>query len=465
MSQWYLCFLLFAVSGCAVLQPQPTKKNIQSRASVPQLTQTHEELTSLPNPRGVLRAAVYSFRDYTGQYKPQPSNGLSTAVTQGADSILLNVLLDSKWFAPVERANLQNLLTERKILQSSLVDEDDNVPELQSVAPAEVILEGSIVSYDSNTQTGGSGLRILGLGASTSYREDRVTISIRLIDIDNGLILHNVVSTKRVFSRKLDTGIFSYVDADQILEAEAGYSVNEPSHIAVTEAIESAIINLIAEGVISGTLQLADAEDVQSEVFDRFLTDNQRDSFLTEKRLAAKRQLEQKKHADAVGRRMRDGLAGLHRYRLTVERQREQQAKFARNRSRGKSQLHTAKRAPTDDSQIRTVAAVAKSTTTQKSTSGNTRPSAPRVKLPSTEQLITNQSQAILRAQAETQVRATRQAHQAALYAQQLILKQEAQLRENRQSNNNAATQSNVSSSKRNQPLGPVKPISTNEES
>ena len=98
LSQWYLCFLLFAVSGCAVLQPQPTKKNIQSRASVPQLTQTHEELTSLPNPRGVLRAAVYSFRDYTGQYKPQPSNGLSTAVTQGADSILLNVLLDSKWF-------------------------------------------------------------------------------------------------------------------------------------------------------------------------------------------------------------------------------------------------------------------------------------------------------------------------------------------------------------------------------
>jgi len=352
---------------------------------------------------------------------------LSTAVTQGADSILLKVLLDSKWFAPVERASLQNLLTERKILQSSIIDKDEKATPLPSVAPAVVIIEGNIVSYDSNTQTGGTGLQILGVGASTSYREDRVTISMRLVDIDNGLILHNVVSTKRVLSRKLDTGIFSYVDADKILEAEAGYTFNEPSHIAVTEAIESALINLIAEGVISGSLQLADAEDVQSEVFDRFLTQNERQEFLNERRLAKARQTEQKKYAQTIRKRMRDGLVSLNEYKLSVEKQRSRRIKPTPKFKTTVASIQTVKEQASQATQPDKVAVV----TSARSNASPVKANNP-VAVPSPEKLIADQSRAILRAQAETQVKATQQAHQAALYAQQLILRHDAELRAKR---------------------------------
>ena len=317
--RFFTCVSLISLSGCASLKPQPGNDGLHSRATVPEITQTRIDLESLPRPRGILRAAVYSFRDYSGQYKPQPSNGLSTAVTQGADAILINALLDSKWFAPVERASLQSLLTERKILKSSLLDKEDSEAKLPSVAPAEVIIEGSIVSYDSNTQTGGAGLRLLGLGGSSSYREDRVTINIRMIDIDDGLILHNVMSTKRLFSRKLDSGIFSYIDADQILDTEAGFSYNEPSHIAVTEAVESALINLIADGVVAGTLQLENANDVESTAFDRFLSDNQRQNFVENKRLAAARKLEKEKFVSSVNIRMRDGITRLNKHTSSLQ--------------------------------------------------------------------------------------------------------------------------------------------------
>lgn len=298
-------------SGCASFAPQGNSDLVRSRATVPYTTVTHGELVTLPQPRGIIRAAVYSFRDQTGQYKPNPSNNLSTAVTQGADSILVKALIDSKWFAPVERANLQNLLTERKIQQSSSLGSENTNKALTPVVPAQVIFEGSIVSYDSNIHTGGSGVRLLGIGTSQSYREDRVSLNLRLIDIDNGLILHSVMSTKSILSRKLDNGVFSYIDADKILELEAGFTFNEPSHIAVTEAIESALINLIAEGVVAGSMQLANPEDVKSPAFERFVTAESSNVFINSRRAEIQAIKERTRTAEYQNKKLRLEKTGL----------------------------------------------------------------------------------------------------------------------------------------------------------
>ena len=75
-------------------------------------------MLNLPEPKGKVAVAVYGFRDQTGQYKPSPDSSFSTAVTQGASSILVRALKLSGWFTPVERENLQNLLTERKIVRA-----------------------------------------------------------------------------------------------------------------------------------------------------------------------------------------------------------------------------------------------------------------------------------------------------------------------------------------------------------
>ena len=44
-----------------------------------------------------------------------------------------------------------------------------------------MILEGGIIGYDSNIETGGRGARTLGIGGQTQYRRDVVIVSLRAV--------------------------------------------------------------------------------------------------------------------------------------------------------------------------------------------------------------------------------------------------------------------------------------------
>ena len=103
--------LAVTISGCSTLShliPPDQELAVKVTAS-----ESFKELKMLPKPKGKIPVAVYSFRDQTGQYKPQANvSSFSTAVTQGATSILMQALSDSDWFIPVEREGLQNILTE-----------------------------------------------------------------------------------------------------------------------------------------------------------------------------------------------------------------------------------------------------------------------------------------------------------------------------------------------------------------
>ena len=204
---------------------------------------------------------VYKFRDQTGQYK-QVESGMSysTAVTQGATTILIKALEDSKWFTPIERENISNLLNERQIIRSTRQEESKKQgnKEVRPLAPllfAGIILEGGIVSYDSNIITGGAGARYFGAGASTQYRQDRITVYLRAVSTSSGRILKTVYISKTILSQAIDINLFRYVKLKRLLEIETGISQNEPGQLAVKEAIEKAVESLIIEGVISGVWQ------------------------------------------------------------------------------------------------------------------------------------------------------------------------------------------------------------------
>lgn len=256
------CWLLVLLcSSCAPFLHQPLSTRDARLGTETASIKLFEEL---PPPKEPIVASVYKFRDQTGQYKPSETGAnWSTAVTQGATSILLRALEESLWFTPLERENLGNLLNERKIIRSSRAEylKDQNQ---QNLLPpllfAGVILEGGIISYDANVVTGGAGLRYFGAGASTQYREDRVTVYLRAISTSNGRILKTVYTTKTILSQVVDVGVFRYVKFKRLLEAEAGYTYNEPTEIAVKDAIEKAVYSLIVEGIVEG-LWLADVED------------------------------------------------------------------------------------------------------------------------------------------------------------------------------------------------------------
>ncbi|MAT38316.1 MAG: hypothetical protein CL946_01790, partial [Ectothiorhodospiraceae bacterium] len=241
-------FLVIAIAGCgSYMTPLRTQ-----RATVGAQTQITHELTLLPEPSDKIVAAVYKFRDQTGQYKAmEAGSSFSTAVTQGATSILLKALEESGWFTPIEREGLSNLLNERKIIRSSranLAPDEGDVPQLPPLLFAGVILEGGIISYDTNILTGGAGLQYFGAGASGKYRQDRVTVYLRAIATKSGRVLKTVYTSKTILSQMVDVGVFRFVKFQRLLEAETGYSFNEPPEMCVREAIEKAVLALVVEG-------------------------------------------------------------------------------------------------------------------------------------------------------------------------------------------------------------------------
>lgn len=224
----------------------------QQKATTLEPTELFVDLKNLPKPMGSIPVSVYSFRDQTGQYKPQSNvSSFSTAVTQGANSILIQALYESDWFTPIEREGLQNILTERKIIRASQAD-NPNPSELPPLTTAKIILEGGIISYDTNVKTGGLGMEYFGIGASELYREDAISIYLRAVDVRTGQVLLSVASSKKVLSQEMRAGFFRYVSYKRLAEAEAGFSDNEPMSICVTQAIEKALTDLITKGIDKG---------------------------------------------------------------------------------------------------------------------------------------------------------------------------------------------------------------------
>ena len=236
-------------------------------------TPLKRELLELPEPKEKIAIAVYKFRDQTGQYKASETGAnWSTAVTQGATNILIRALEESGWFIPIERENIANLLNERKIIRSSREQYEGNTNILlPPLLFAGVLIEGGIVSYETNVFTGGAGVRYFGTDASAQYREDRVSIYLRAVSTSNGKILKTVYTTKSILSQEVTMGVFRYVKFKRLLEAETGYTYNEPTEMAVTEAIEKGIHSLIIEGMLDNLWMPKDSAELDSPILKNYL--------------------------------------------------------------------------------------------------------------------------------------------------------------------------------------------------
>ncbi len=239
------------LSGCGAYFNQPTGPQ---DARIAENTKHTERLLKLPLPDKPIVVGVYNFKDQTGQYKNiETGSTFSTAVTQGATTILVKALEDSKWFTPIERENFANLLNERNIIRTTrqeyLKNDDERNQRLSPLLFAGILLEGGIISYDTNILTGGVGARYFGTGGSAQYRQDRITIYLRAVSTSTGEILKTVNVSKTILSQAVDVGIFRYVNFQRLLEAETGFTKNEPTQLAVQAAIEKAVELLILEGI------------------------------------------------------------------------------------------------------------------------------------------------------------------------------------------------------------------------
>ena len=228
----------------------------------------YKDLTTIKAPKGdPIIIAVYDFVDMTGQKKPGGNfASMSTAVTQGSYQLLIKALSDAgegKWFRVVERTSLPSLLQERKLIRSTRQQVDGEQAEsLPPLLFAGAYITGGVVGYDSDIKSGGIGARILGIQANRQYRQDIVTIILRLVNVQTGEVVITTTIEKTIVSTSVGSDIFKYFDTDTMLvEVEAGYARNEPVTFALRKAIEKGVVDLIHEG-ITKDLWAFDVEEV-----------------------------------------------------------------------------------------------------------------------------------------------------------------------------------------------------------
>ena len=241
--------LTFLLVGCA----GSNKVNFDIRTQ----KVAYKDLTEIKEPSGdPIIIAVYDFVDMTGQKKPGVNfASMSTAVTQGSYQLLIKALQDAgdgKWFRVVERTSLPSLLQERKLIRSTRQQVNGEGAEpLPPLLLAGAYITGGIVGYDSDIKSGGLGARVLGIQANKQYRQDIVTVILRLVNVQTGEVVIVTTIEKTIVSTAFGSDVFKYFDTDTMLvEIEAGYARNEPVTFAIRKAIEKGVVELIHKGII-----------------------------------------------------------------------------------------------------------------------------------------------------------------------------------------------------------------------
>lgn len=268
MQHLLLLLTVMLLSGCLTAPPkEAANPTLMPRA------QSYRDLVKLPAPKGKLYVSVYNIQDETGQFKPYPASNFSTAVPQSATSMLVTALKDSKWFIPLERQGLQNLLNERKIIRAAqengTVAPNNRMP-LDSLRAANIMIEGSIIGYESNVKSGGVGARYFGIGADTQYQLDQIAVNLRVVNVSTGEVLSSVNTSKAILSYEVQAGVFRFIDYQRLLEGEMGYTSNEPVMMCLMSAIETGVIYLVNDGIDRGLWDLQNPADIDNSVLAKY---------------------------------------------------------------------------------------------------------------------------------------------------------------------------------------------------
>ena len=253
-------FMLLMMAFCTLSSCNMQADGVVSidQPPIEQVNPLKDRLDEVPELGGEpITVAVYNFSDMTGQRKPSSKmSQLSSAVSQGTQVWVIKALQDvgnGTWFKVVERGNLDALVKERQLIRSTREVYGEKNVTLKPLLFAGLIIEGGIVGYDSNTAAGGLGARFFGIGSSTEYRVDTVTVAMRVILVNTGEVLLSVATEKSIASIKTGQNVFKFLDlGTKALELERGNSINEPVNYATRAAIEQAVIELVYQGANKG---------------------------------------------------------------------------------------------------------------------------------------------------------------------------------------------------------------------
>jgi curli biogenesis system outer membrane secretion channel CsgG len=204
--------------GCSGLNPEPTTEG--SRVA--------PKLRELPpaDPANVKTVTVYRFENKTSyQYGLPLSNGMTDQLITG--------LVKSGHFKVVERAVLEDLMTERDLQASG---EAEGSAADKKLMGADLIFAGSVTELDE--KGGGSvGLRHWGVGVGVAQTTAQVGLDMRVIDAGTGQILDSIDVRREVKKSGMSAGHRWGIGG--------GIEISNALDLAVRETLDEAVYQLV----------------------------------------------------------------------------------------------------------------------------------------------------------------------------------------------------------------------------
>ena len=274
IKQQLVCLWVILLSSCAVIEESGDLVLTKKVQPTTTLNLQSEELRNLPPAKIRPTIAIYpnSFRDLTGQRRSNSTFALfSTAVTQAPEAFLIRAFkhtANGNFFRVVERVGLDDLTKERQLIRSTRKEFKDD-DKMKPLLFAGLLVQGGVISYESNLKSGGSGARYLGIGTSKQFREDTVTISLRLVSVATGEVLMETLVSKSILSTSVSQDVFRFIEAGtELVEIEGGIAENESVSIALQKAVENGVLNIINIGIDRGYWKYEQTKIIKPDCID-----------------------------------------------------------------------------------------------------------------------------------------------------------------------------------------------------
>ena len=203
-----------------VLNPRPTTSG--SRVS--------EKLRELPrpDPANIKTVTVYRFQNKAGF-----PHGL--AISNGMTDQLITALVKSGHFKVVERAELGDVMTEKRLQRSGEATGDAGKTKLVG---AQLIFKGAITEMD-QTGGGGIGVRHGGVGLGLQTWAAQVGLDMRIVNAGTGVVIDSIDVRRKV--RK--TGM----RAAHKWGVAGNVKISNALDLAIRETLEEAVFQLVTK--------------------------------------------------------------------------------------------------------------------------------------------------------------------------------------------------------------------------
>ena len=199
-----------------------------------------------------LVVGVYPCQDTSGQKKVTRTGSadFSSAVLQDCTPFLSTSIRSyPKHYRVLERGRLDDVIRERALAQAMLGDKTRDL--LGSMLIADVLILGQIVSYDRTTTQSTGGVAINAIGGAKEMVADTLTFSLRAVSTKSGEVLSDVLVRKSVESIQANGHILKIIGLDAY-SLEYGGAFNEPTAVALQQAIQLAVQSLTKKGTDAG---------------------------------------------------------------------------------------------------------------------------------------------------------------------------------------------------------------------